>query len=276
MMYFSVEDGTSITEDSGSSQMFVVGGILLLICLAFLMVLCADEVQHTADLPPAWTNIVQIDNAINTGFKGVSDGMRIVDPNCVQRTRTGDYEADGARWGAPLKKGKHLFEIHWPRTTRRLLATVGVGTKDAPLFVKPKDSLVGCNKYTWGLDIARYRCLHRDEMIAVMPRNKLVPDTFLMYVDCDSGTLGFGTEYAYWGAPIHIPKSEFPVFPMVGTTQHMAQITMKYKGSAVDTVGDTGYNQPAQVVVTNTGPPANQGQGQQSETYVAPMIVSGV
>lgn len=54
----------------------------------------------TGSPPPAWTGVVQIDNSINTGFKGVSDGLRIMDPNSVLRTRTGDYEADGARWGA--------------------------------------------------------------------------------------------------------------------------------------------------------------------------------
>lgn len=54
-----------------------------------------------------------------------------------------------------------------------------------------------------------------------------------MYIDCDSGTLGFGTEHVYWGAPINIPQSEFPVYPMVGSVQHMSQITMKYKGSGM-------------------------------------------
>ena len=78
-----------------------------------------------------------------------------------------------------LKTGKHMFEIHWPRKMRHTMATVGVGTEIAPLFVKPKASLVGCNKYSWGLDISRYKCLHRDNIIANLPKNKLVPDTYV-------------------------------------------------------------------------------------------------
>ncbi|XP_060559283.1 SPRY domain-containing SOCS box protein 2-like [Ruditapes philippinarum] len=277
----------------------MVGGVIALIGLVLLVMLCSDTVEPAVP-PPSWAGIVHIDNSINTGFNGVSDGMRILDPNSVLRTRKGDYEADGARWGAPLKTGKHMFEIYWPRNTRRLLATVGVGTDIAPLFVKPKESLVGCNKHTWGLDIARYKCLHRNEIITSLPKNKVVPDTFRMYVDCESGTLGFGSEHVYWGAPINIPRSEFPVYPMVGTTQHNAVITMKYKGSALNTMGDTGYNlpmpvpipgpvvgplvPPGQVVVPPAPVVGPQGAGEKvqpgpsdsSETYIAPMRVSGI
>lgn len=87
-----------------------------------------------------------------------------------------------------LQKGKHIFEINWPRVTRSTLATVGVGNEHAPLVVKPKASLVGCNKYSWGLDIARYKCLHRDQQITTMPRNKLIPDT---WVECASPWQGW-------------------------------------------------------------------------------------
>ena len=52
-----------------------------------------------------------------------------------------------------------------------------------------------------------------------------------MYVDCDSGTLGFGSEYEYWGAPFNIPRDNFPVFAMVGISFHNAQISVIYRGS---------------------------------------------
>lgn len=58
-------------------------------------------------------------------------------------------------------------------------ATAGVGTDDAPLFVKPKDSLVGCNKHSWGLDIVRRRVMHKGEMIVSVPKNGLVPDKYV-------------------------------------------------------------------------------------------------
>lgn len=52
-----------------------------------------------------------------------------------------------------------------------------------------------------------------------------------MYVDCDGGTLGFGTDHAYWGAPINIPRAKFPVYAMIGSMCENSQITMIYRGS---------------------------------------------
>jgi hypothetical protein len=79
-----------------------------------------------------------------------------------------------------LSKGKHVFEIYWPSRLRGTSATVGVGSDDAPLFVKPKDSLVGCNSFSWGLDIARKRLLHKGEMLGTMPRGGVVPDKYVL------------------------------------------------------------------------------------------------
>ena len=54
-----------------------------------------------------------------------------------------------------------------------------------------------------------------------------------MYVDCDSGTLGFGSELEYWGAPFNISRHNFPVFAMVGCTCPNSQLTMIYRGSGM-------------------------------------------
>ena len=75
-----------------------------------------------------------------------------------------------------LSKGKHVFEIYWPSQMRSTHASIGVGTDDAPLFVKPKESLVGCNKKSWGLDIVRRRVTHEGKMLVSVPKNGLVPD----------------------------------------------------------------------------------------------------
>ena len=74
-----------------------------------------------------------------------------------------------------LAKGKHVFEIHWPRIFRGQTATVGVGNSSALMFIKPKDSLIGCNGNSWGLDISRRKLIHRGEMTGSMPRG-MIPE----------------------------------------------------------------------------------------------------
>jgi len=52
-----------------------------------------------------------------------------------------------------------------------------------------------------------------------------------MYVDCDSCTVGFGTDAKFLGSPITFPRDKLPVFAMIGVPQPKAQLSMFYKGS---------------------------------------------
>lgn len=204
---------------------------MLLISLIAVVALCASGSVAAGDPIPPWVMTIYPDPALDQGITGTSDGINAINNNCVHRHRKGNFETDGARWGAALSKGKHVFEIYWPAGARGTMATVGVGTENAPLFVKPKDSLVGCNKETWGFDITRRRVLHNGQMLGTLPRAGMVPDKFYMYVDCDGGTVGFGTDHAYWGAPLRVPRQSFPVYPMIGSMCPNSQITMIYRGS---------------------------------------------
>lgn len=52
-----------------------------------------------------------------------------------------------------------------------------------------------------------------------------------MYVDCDSCTVGYGTDVMYYGAPLRFSREKLPVYAMVGCLHENAQITMIYRGS---------------------------------------------
>lgn len=221
--------------DASMSQYEAISAVVLLISMIALLALCAPGPRGGAvgqgNPSPVWIQSISPDPALDTGILGCSDGMNIINQNCVHRHRKGTFETDGARWGAPLSKGKHVFEIYWPTVGRGTHATAGVGTESAPMFVKPKDSLVGSNPKSWGLDIVRKKAVHNSQALTTCPRAGLVPDKFYMYVDCDSGTVGFGTDFAYYGAPLRFPLDKLPVYAMVGCCQPNAQITMIYRGS---------------------------------------------
>ena len=207
----------------------MIFGVFLLACFVALLALCGDKVEVTRPAPP-WILQLDIDPEVDKGIVGVSDGFTITSPTTVFRHRTGNFETDGAKWGAALEKGKHVFEINWLKDCRGLFATIGVGSGSADMFVKPRDSLVGKDRFSWGLDIARRKLVHRGQAIGNMPRG-MVPDKFYMYIDCDSGTLGFGSDIEYWDAPHNIPREHFPVYPMIGCCCHNATISMIYRGS---------------------------------------------
>lgn len=223
----------STVEDDGLedvSNYHVILGVILLVCFIATLALCAGGQVAAARPAPPWVQTIQIDPNIDTGLTGCSDGFSIINPNCAHRHRTGRFETDGARWGAPLSKGKHVFEIHWPMGHRSQFASVGVGSDEAKMFIKPRESLIGCDRHSWGLDIARRKLIHRGAITGSMPRS-VVPEKFYMYVDCDSSTLGFGSEFEYWGAPFNIPREHFPVYAMIGSMCHNAQVTVIYRGS---------------------------------------------
>lgn len=214
----------------GINSYHVALGLVILICLIAVFALCGGTPVAAPRPVPPWVQTIQVDPQIDTGITGTSDGFTILSHNMVHRHRTGGWETDGAKWGAPLSKGKHVFEIYWLSNHRSQYAQVGVGSDAAKLFCKPRDSLIGIDRNSWGLDIARRKLIHNGQITGTMPKTA-VPDKFFMYVDCDSGTLGFGSEFEYWGAPFNIPRDRFPVYAMLGSMCHNAQISMTYRGS---------------------------------------------
>ena len=70
-----------------------------------------------------------------------------------------------------------MFEIHWPKDERGLFATVGVGSENAELFCKPRDALVGKDRFSFGLDIARRKLVTKGQSLQQgMPPSGFVPE----------------------------------------------------------------------------------------------------
>ena len=68
-----------------------------------------------------------------------------------------------------------MFEIIWLSNHRSQYAQVGVGSDKAKMFCKPRDSLIGMDANSYGLDIARRKLIHRGEIVGTMPKTA-VPD----------------------------------------------------------------------------------------------------
>lgn len=199
-----------------------------------------------SSLPPEWSRRLVIQPELTVGFGMMSEGFFSLSNVNLLRQRTGNAHTDGAKWGAPLTTGKHLFEIIWPWGCRGYHSTVGVATANGPIKAKGGVCLVGGNKHSWGLDIVQRRAVHNNQMLVKCPTDgSYVPDRFLMYVDVDEGTVGFGNDVTYWGDVItNLPRGK-PLFPMIGTDKWEANVMLFYKGSA-GTTGFDPYNGPGQ------------------------------
>ena len=127
--------------------------------------------------------------------------------------------------------GLHVFEFTWPSRQHGTHAVVGVATKDAPLHSAGYQSLVGSNSQSWGWDLGRCKAYHNSESVPGEQypayNSYQVPDTFLMVLDLDLGTLAFIARGQYLGVA-HTGLRGKTVFPIVSSVWGHCEVTMKY------------------------------------------------
>ena len=199
---------------------------------------CTDATSVKAlKPPPAWVYNVQLPhNAPPNAFTATSPGMQQpILPNQVVRARRTAHDTDAARWQTGYSGGKHVFQVTFPAAHRGVHSSVGVGLEDAELHQKGRVGLVGGNHKSWGVNLSSRRSIHKGVMTGKFPTTQhALPDTFLMYLDLDSGTMSFGSDGVYFGAAHEMLPRGVPLFPMVSATVPNATITINYIGEATD------------------------------------------
>ncbi|XP_061197714.1 SPRY domain-containing SOCS box protein 1-like [Saccostrea cucullata] len=133
-------------------------------------------------------------------------------------------------------RGLHVWEIIWSTRQRGTHAVVGVATSDAPLHCVGYQSLVGSNCESWGWDLGRNKLYHdvKNNPGVTYPslnsdENFVVPDSFLVVLDMDEGTLSFVVDGQYLGVAFRGLKGR-KLYPIVSAVWGHCEITMKYIG----------------------------------------------
>lgn len=107
---------------------------------------------------------------------------------------------DCIRGKVGYSRGFHVWEITWSARQRGTHAVIGVATTEATLHAQGYTSLVGSDEQSWGWDLGRRKLYHdsRSNQPATYPallvddiENFVVPDSFLVALDMDEGTLAF-------------------------------------------------------------------------------------
>lgn len=114
---------------------------------------------------------------------------------------------------------------------------MGVGTLDAPLHAVGYCSLVGSTNDSWGWDLGRNKLYHDSKNRPTTPypailgpeENFAVPDSFLVILDMDEGTLAFAADGQYLGVAFRSLKGK-KLFPVVSAVWGHCEITMRYLG----------------------------------------------
>ncbi|KAG7470633.1 hypothetical protein MATL_G00115910 [Megalops atlanticus] len=135
-------------------------------------------------------------------------------------------------------RGLHAWRIHWPTRQRGTHAVVGVATAEAPLHSVGYTSLVGSNAESWGWDLGRNKLYHnsKNQPPAACPtypaflepdESFVLPDSLVVVLDMDEGTLSFIVDGQYLGVAFRNLKGK-KLYPIVSAVWGHCEITMQY------------------------------------------------
>ncbi|XP_037684518.1 SPRY domain-containing SOCS box protein 1 isoform X1 [Choloepus didactylus] len=142
---------------------------------------------------------------------------------------------DAIRGRVGYTRGLHVWQITWAMRQRGTHAVVGVATADAPLHSVGYTTLVGNNHESWGWDLGRNRLYHdgKNQPSKTYPaflepdETFIVPDSFLVALDMDDGTLSFIVDGQYMGVAFRGLKGK-KLYPVVSAVWGHCEIRMRY------------------------------------------------
>lgn len=187
------------------------------------------------DMPRAGKD-VQIEHSWNAEDRSLNIFVKDDDTLTFHRHPVAQ-STDCIRGRKGYTRGLHVWEIHWNSRQRGTHAVVGVGTKEAALHCVGYQSLVGSNSESWGWDLGRNKFLHdtKNNPGSTYPRllnadeTFHVPDSFLVVLDMDEGTIGYMVDGQYLGVAYRGIKGK-KLYPLVSAVWGHCEITMRYYG----------------------------------------------
>lgn len=185
------------------------------------------------DMPPAHLE-VQYKHAWNNEDRSLNIFVKEDDKLTFHRHPVAQ-STDCIRGKVGYTRGLHVWQIHWPTRQRGTHAVVGVSTAEAPLHSVGYTSLVGSNSESWGWDLGRNKLYHNCKNqpgvtypVFLEPDESFVlPDSLLVVLDMDEGTLSFIVDGQYLGVAFRGLKGK-KLYPIVSAVWGHCEITMRY------------------------------------------------
>ncbi|XP_051800742.1 SPRY domain-containing SOCS box protein 1-like [Acanthochromis polyacanthus] len=185
------------------------------------------------DMPPAGVD-VRVQNSWNNENRSLNIFVKN-DNKLVFHRHPVPQSTDAIRGSVGYTKGLHVWEISWPMRQGGTHAVVGVATSDAPLHSVGYTALVGSNAESWGWHLCRSKLYHdgknhpgKTYPAFLKPDDIfIVPDSLLVVLDMDEGTLGYIVDGHYLGVAFRGLKGR-KLYPVVSAVWGHCEILIRY------------------------------------------------
>ncbi|KAK5610154.1 SPRY domain-containing SOCS box protein 1 [Ilyodon furcidens] len=185
------------------------------------------------DMPPA-----SLDTQIQHSWHNDDRSLNVFvkdDNKLVFHRHPVAQSTDAIRGRVGYTRGLHVWEINWAMRQRGTHAVVGVATSDAPLHSVGYTALVGSNSESWGWDLCRSKLYHDGKNFPgktypafLEPDDSfIIPDSLLVVLDMDEGTLGYIVDGHYLGVAFRGLKGK-KLHPIVSAVWGHCEIRMRY------------------------------------------------
>jgi SPRY domain-containing SOCS box protein 1/4 len=188
------------------------------------------------DLPPC-SYEESAKHAWNPEDRSLNIFVKESDPFTLHRHPVAQ-STDCIRTKIAYTRGIHLWVLEWNSRQRGTHAIIGVANDKTPLHCVGYQSLIGSGPDSYGWDLGRNRACHNTKANSHTPppvypkilkpdESFVVPDTFMMCLDMDEGTLSFLADGQFLGVAFRGLKGK-KLYPIVSAVWGHCEITMKY------------------------------------------------
>lgn len=188
--------------------------------------------------PPVSSDIAE-KHAWNPADRSLNIYVKPDDPFTLHRHPVAQ-STDCIRGKQAYERGLHVWQITWNKQQRGTHAVVGVGDAQCLLHCAGYCSLVGNSKQSWGWDIGRMKIYHDHKVqnannapsypsVRKDDESFTVPDSFLMVLDMDEGTLSYVVDGQYLGVAFGGLKGK-KLYPMISAVWGHCEVALKYLG----------------------------------------------
>lgn len=188
------------------------------------------------DMPPAGMD-VQVQHSWNNDDRSLNIFVKD-DNKLVFHRHPVAQSTDAIRGRIGYTRGLHVWEISWAMRQRGTHAVVGVATSEAPLHSVGYTALVGSNVESWGWDLCRSKLYHdgKNNPGKAYPDflepddTFIIPDSIMVVLDMDEGTLGYIVDGHYLGVAFRGLKGR-KLYPVVSAVWGHCEIRIRYINS---------------------------------------------
>lgn len=164
-----------------------------------------------------------------------------------------ELSSDGVRAEVGVKSGLHVWEVLWNPKHRGSHAVMGVSRQDCLLQASGYNVLVGRDSQSWGWELKTNQLWHDGQSLGRYPRKRRrssdtaketrpqspahtqssetplpIPDSILLVLDADAGTLGFVVHGSFLGVAFEDLPRGVELFPVVSSVRGGASIRLRY------------------------------------------------